>query len=775
MGGLPDTESSTVSSTEVVPVTEATLESIVEATEIEATPIEIIGKALEDSIEVETTLLSPEAYERSDDDGTTEVEIGVENDSDIEEIRAIPAETIGNNDSLFEAVTQAHEGVENQEVEPQSTTTASPDLSFESDVLAEAPSFLEEAIVADDNYTASPTGNISEGEAEALALPVVLEALPETSLNEEVDEQADSEAAKDEDFNSLTRRDLIKRLQDIGQKDRISDPLLRKIKAAYDEQFEQERTSALTAFVTDGGLEEDFEFRKDPEAIEFEQLFKLVREKRKAQLEDIDKTKRINLKQKQQLFEDLKALNDQEESNGSLEEIRRIMDKWRSIGPVPHTDAQELFKNFDFQVDKFYSRRTEFFEMKELDRKRNLERKTALLERAKKTLENEVFVNGLREYNKLYEEFRHTGPAPRDENERLYSEIKAIGTQLHEKKKTYDEAQRAEAERIASIRTGLLTQMDVVAGVVSDTIAEWQTQTDLVQKLIAEWKSAGSRFRDQDPEVSRRFWAGLKRFYAAKDTFFKKLDKERADNLARKKEILATVQELVTSENKFKAQSELNQLVTEWKDVGPVAFKDRDKINKEFSRILDTFYDAKRNSVSAEQTEQRDNLAKKQALVDRLVALASEKKGDEAELKEIQVEFNAVGFVPFKKKDEINAAFKEAYTKAIDQSSEIEQGQKAYVKLDSLRGGGGRGGAGRSFGPPIRKENMGQRGVLNKRIAGLENDVRNYRNNMDFIAATKNGEKLKAEFNDRIAKAEEEINLLRTQLKVVEQAGEGKA
>jgi uncharacterized protein (UPF0335 family) len=213
----------------------------------------------------------------------------------------------------------------------------------------------------------------------------------------------------------------------------------------------------------------------------------------------------------------------------------------------------------------------------------------------------------------------------------------------------------------------------------------------------------------------------------------------------------------------------LNQLVADWKEVGQVAYKDRDKLNKEFSKTLDSFYDAKRNTVSAEQLEQRENLAKKQACIDQLVALAAEKKGTEDELKDIQREFAAVGFVPFKKKDEISAAFKEAYTKAIENSTEIQQGQKAYVKLDSIRSGGGKGG--RAFGPPIRKEGMGQRGVLNKRIMGLENDVRNYRNNMDFIASTKNGEKLKAEFNERIGKAEEEINLLRTQLKTLEQSG----
>jgi hypothetical protein len=43
---------------------------------------------------------------------------------------------------------------------------------------------------------------------------------------------------------------------------------------------------------------------------------------------------------------------------------------------------------------------------------------------------------------------------------------------------------------------------------------------------------------------------------------------------------------------------------------------------------------------------------------------------------------------------------------------------------------------------------------------------------MDFSAATKNGEKLKAEFNDRISKAEEEIQLLRQQLQSLEKGDE---
>ncbi len=660
----------------------------------------------------------------------------------------------------------AEEAIEDQEVV---------EAAAESAPATEEAVEAEEALEADANPVAD-AAVVVEAKDEALAVPVAealaenaigveMDALPETSLNEEVDEQAEAEAAKEEEFHALSRKEMVKRLQEIGQQAKINDALLRKLKAAYEDQFTQERNSALAAFKEEGGIEEDFEFRKDQDAIEFESLLRMVRERRKKQLEEIDQQKRINLKLKQQLIEDLKQLNDKEESNGSIEEIKRIMDKWRAVGPVPHTDSQELFKNFEFQVDKFYSRRTEFFEMKELDRKRNLERKTALLERAKKTLDEARFVDGLREYNRIYEEFRHTGPAPKEENDRLYKEIKEVGAQLHDRKKAYDEAQRVEAEKVAAIRQGLVVQMDLVSNFTSETIAEWQAQTDLVQKLIADWKGASSRYRDQEPEVSKRFWSGLKKFYAAKDTFFKKLDKERAENLAKKRDILAKVQELAQAENKQKAQSEINTLVAAWKEVGPVAYKDRDKLNKEFSKALDTYYEAKRNTVSAEQTEQRENLAQKQALVDQLKALAEAKKGSEDELKSIQQAFNAVGFVPFKKKDEINAAFKEAFQKAIDQTNEIGQGQKAYVKLEMLRTGG-RGG--RPMGGPIQREAMGQRGTLNKRIAGLENDVRNYRTNMDFISRTKNGEKLKAEFNERIAKAEEEITLLRTQLKELE-------
>ena len=705
-----------------------------------------------------------------------------------EATEAMPAPVVDEAESVAQEASPELSTKELEPIQANAEETPTAEVVEETSPMTEAESVEASNSSVEQAESVEQSAGVAE-EADATVAAVAQtqeETLPETSLNEEVDEQAETEAAKDEDFNSLSRRELIKRLQDMSQQEKISDPLLRKLKAAFDDQLDAEKNAALNVFKNDGGVEEDFEFRKDAEAIEFEQLFRLLREKRKHQLEEVDKTKRINLKQKQQLIEDLKALNDHEESTGSLEEIKRIMDKWRSTGPVPHTDAQELFKNFDFQVDKFYSRRTEFFEMKELDRKKNLERKTGLLERAKKTLDEPVFVNGLREYNKIFEEFRHTGPAPREENDRLYTEIKAVGSQLHDKKKTYDEGQRAEAEKVMAVRQGLLVQMDLVSGFTSETIAEWQGQTDLVQKLIGEWKSAGSRFRDQEPEVSRRFWAGLKKFYAAKDAFFKKLDRERAENLTKKREILLQVQELVNSDNR-RPQSELNALVAAWKEVGPIAFKDRDKLNKEFSKILDTYYEAKRSTVSAEQTEQRDNLAKKQTLIDRLTALTAEKKGDEEELRDIQKEFNAVGFVPFKKKDEVNAAFKDAFVKAVEQTSEIPQGQKAYVKLEAVRGGSRDGGGGRSFdrggdrgdrggrsfgGPPRTIAPTGPRGILNKKIMGLETDVRNYRNNMDFIASSKNGDKLKAEFNDRILKAEEEINQLRTQLKEMEKTPE---
>ena len=72
-----------------------------------------------------------------------------------------------------------------------------------------------------------------------------------------------------------------------------------------------------------------------------------------------------------------------------------------------------------------------------------------------------------------------------------------------------------------------------------------------------------------------------------------------------------------------------------------------------------------------------------------------------------------------------------------------------------------------SYGPGAEKMIHKKEGALRRQIAALENDISVWKNNMDFFASSKNADKLKEEFQGKIDKANEQLQSLKEQLKII--------
>ena len=58
--------------------------------------------------------------------------------------------------------------------------------------------------------------------------------------------------------------------------------------------------------------------------------------------------------------------------------------------------------------------------------------------------------------------------------------------------------------------------------------------------------------------------------------------------------------------------------------------------------------------------------------------------------------------------------------------------------------------------------------AIRKKLTNLENDIALWKNNLDFFAKSKTADKLRLEFNTKIADATKELESLKTQLKVLQ-------
>ncbi len=66
-----------------------------------------------------------------------------------------------------------------------------------------------------------------------------------------------------------------------------------------------------------------------------------------------------NVKQKQSLIERARALSSSADSRAAIDEVKRLQEKWKSIGPVPRDDDRKLWEQFRAQCDAVFQKRQE--------------------------------------------------------------------------------------------------------------------------------------------------------------------------------------------------------------------------------------------------------------------------------------------------------------------------------------------------------------------------------------------------------------------------------
>lgn len=233
----------------------------------------------------------------------------------------------------------------------------------------------------------------------------------------------------------------------------------------------------------------------------FEANYQLYRDRRKKHYRELEQQKDENLKTKIEILDRLRDLVDGEETITSLNVIKELQKEWKSVGPVPGSQSKTLWANYNALLDRYYDQRSILFELKELDRKKNLEAKTELCVKAEELAESEDVPYAIKHLNDLHEEYKHIGPVPKEEQEPLWQRFKAASDAIYEKRKDFvknlKEIQTENLEKKEQIIEKLKPFLDFD----SDRIKEWNSKT---KEILAIQKTGKLlvRFQKKMPKKS---------------------------------------------------------------------------------------------------------------------------------------------------------------------------------------------------------------------------------------------------------------------------------
>ena len=713
-----------------------------------------------------------------------------------------PSGTVGDSDMPF-SPTDADVAYTTQSVsaqiadEPTAAVEASTDASDVQAPTEPAPTKPTEQEPVDQ---ADATPDVSSEAPVAEPLATELAASPE--LSEEITAQyADVSEVDDEthpqpavDYSHFSKQDFVNLLEtqlatvsmtSVTPGDfKKADQVLKEIKPLFDQMKRAEREAAQQAYVAESESDEGFEYKYDDAVNRFDDLYKQIKSLKNTYFQSLDKAKETNFSSKTELLTRLRELVETDENNAgdpkhSWNEFKKIQDEWKAAGNMNSPHNATLWATYHALVDRYYSNRNIYFELKELDRKRNTSLKTEVIEKvegmAKAAESTPVTRQTIDEANALFEEYKHIGPAPKAEQEVLWGRMKAALDVLYDKRRDQTNEQRKESAQLYEEKSAIYEELVPITSFTSNSINDWNDKTKAVMTLQDRWNAIkGPMPREEGKDLSKKFWAALKTFFHNKSEFFRQLESKREENLRAKVQLCEQVEAiLAVGEESPEITQTVIELQRQWKNVGQVPEKQKNTIFDRFKAACDAFFAKKRTKNQETEREFEGNLDQKVALIERIEAAANA-NADLSELNEFKREWNAIGFVPKKDMQTTQKRYINAINALVGATGKIPAKDKERIMLQSeaeaTRPGGNRGSSrDRDFSRGDRDGGGNKReNDIRRRITAIENDIATYRNNIEFFARSKNADKLRADIDRKIADAEKQLDELRHQLRVAQ-------
>ena len=480
----------------------------------------------------------------------------------------------------------------------------------------------------------------------------------------------------------------------------------------------------------------------------FKSLYLTYKKERAEYNREQEKEREENLAAKQQVIEDLKALVDtQEDVSSSFPAFREIQNRWREIGPVPAQNFRNLNDTYQFLVEKFYDMVKINRDLRDLDFKKNLEAKEAFCQEAERLAENENVVDAFRELQKLHEQWKEFGPVAKEFREAIWDRFKAATAVINKKYQAYFEGPKEKFAENLQAKAALCEKVEAFAAQEIASSNEWNAISKKIEDIQKEWRSIGFASKKDNQKIYDRFRAACDAFYGRKREFYSQYKDSMNENLDKKLAIIEKAEALKESKEWKKTTDLFIELQKEWKEIGAVPRKKSEQLWKRFRAACDAFFDAKAKEGKADN-EFYANLKAKRALIEEIQAFEG---SDEAAMQDFAARWQAIGFVPFKEKENVAKAYAEAM-------------KAKFPSFGARPQRGGRAGAPKA--PKSEKD------LLVDQYKALQQDIVTYENNIGFFAQSKNAEPLIKQMQERIDAAKQQLKELEGKIRQAEQKEE---
>ncbi len=297
-----------------------------------------------------------------------------------------------------------------------------------------------------------------------------------------------------------------------------------------------------------------------------------------------------NLEKKTALCEAAEKLADETDIIVAFRKLQQLHQDFRETGPVASDLREQIWTRFKEASTVINKRHQEYFETRKQKEEENLEKKTAICE----TIEgfNLDELKTFAEWNAISDkitalqaEWKTIGYAPQKMNTKIFERFRAACDNFFSRKSEYFQKVRDNLNQNYALKLDLVEKAEAL----KDS-TDWKATTDALVELQKKWKEIGTVPKKYSDQIWERFNNACDAFFAAKKEANKGAYSEQAENMEKKKSIIAMLAAIVPEEFEGDLRAKLREAQEEWNQIGHVPFKEKDKLYKLLREQMDRLY-----------------------------------------------------------------------------------------------------------------------------------------------------------------------------------------
>ncbi|MDH2206938.1 MULTISPECIES: DUF349 domain-containing protein [Empedobacter] len=502
-----------------------------------------------------------------------------------------------------------------------------------------------------------------------------------------------------------------------------------QIRDAFKAKLEEDEAAKKEAFLSEGGDELDFKYETS-----FRAKFNAVYNDFKNQLavfhKENEKKESDNLKERLEIIDELKALY-QEPSDSSaamFKKFRELKTRWHNAGRIPSKNAENVFKNYFFHLDNFYTYLDMNKELQTLDYAHNLEVRQSIIKRAEELIGEQNVQKALNELQYLHRLWKEEAvPVQEDLREPTWQKFKELTNKIHDRKGELNEKIKQEQKDNLEKKNQIIARIkEISEQATTKSHGDWQKAISEINSLRENFITIGRVPKDKNSATWEAFKEVTRQFNHIKNDFYKNLKSEQQLNLEKKLALLEIAKQHTESTDWNASVQVIKKIQNDWKKIGHVPRKNSDKIWKEFKDTCNQFFDRYKKRHEQANQKLELNFEKKQAFLNDFKNQTISENKDEAlkQLEEIQHNWTSLGKVP-SEKISINQEFTDVYHKKLD-ALNLSKNELNDYKLKSFVNKVKSGNNGNLLDDEIRK--------TRKIIEDLEKEINQLDNNVHFFS-----------------------------------------